>query len=100
MPSVVDLAAIHMVQTHISTCLHPSVECNLQQHPHQLQPLQQLVPWQLQSEGLASLRPAVRSVQGSLKMSRPVTELPGGSPEYISHTACRRDVIAVQRPAC
>ena len=86
-----------MMQTHMYTCLHPPAKCNLQQHPHQLQLLQQLLPWQLLREELPSLRPAVRSVQGGLKMRPPVTELSGDSHECISLMACRTDTV--QKPS-
>lgn len=87
---VIELAATYMLQTHRCTGLHPSVQCSLQQHPHQLHLLQQFLPWQLLSEGLPSLRLAVRSAQGSLRMCPLVTKLPGGSSMHQSY-ACRTD---------
>lgn len=66
-----------MVQMRICTRLHPPKECYLQQHPHQLQLLQQLLPWQWQSEGLLSPRLAVRSEQGTRRTSPLATDFLG-----------------------
>ena len=87
---VIELAATYMLQTHRCTGLHPSVQCSLQQRPHHLHLLQQFLTWQLLSEGLPSLRLAVRSAQGSLRMCPLVTKLPGGSSMHQSY-ACRTD---------